>query len=143
MFEELLERDGSVSFNNRNNQVLASKMFKVNKCLSPLQSMTVFSHYLWIPLRYFYHKTKNIFYIGPLIWEIFNIYTKIFMPVMYDVFFFLPERISKSKAFWKGELVWNGFKKKNLYFCIWYLWHAWCHSRLFILYNIPNYYVTL
>ena len=36
-FKELLEKDGSFSIHERNIQILATEMYKVSKCMSPLQ----------------------------------------------------------------------------------------------------------
>ena len=82
-FNELLEKDGSVSIHIRNIQILATEMFKISKGLSPPIMENIFkireeSHYnlrqnsqFSRPLvRSVYHGTESISYLGPKIWDI-------------------------------------------------------------------------
>ena len=41
-FEELLEKDSSVSIHERNTQILATEMYKVSKAMSPPQIIELF-----------------------------------------------------------------------------------------------------
>ena len=82
-FEDLLEKDSSVSIHDRNLQVLATEMFKVTKNLSPPQMHDVFQmknepHY---NLRYnslfnrplvrsVYNGTESASFLGPKIWDL-------------------------------------------------------------------------
>ena len=82
-FNELLEKDGSVSLYMRNIQILATEMYKLINNLSPpimnrvfklnsdsgysLRQISQFSRSL---VRSVYHGAKNISYLGPKIWDI-------------------------------------------------------------------------
>ena len=74
-FNELLEKDGSVSIHIRNIQILATEMYKLINNLSPpimnrvfeldLRQISQFSRSL---VRSVYHGTESISYLGPKIW---------------------------------------------------------------------------
>ena len=82
-FNELLEKDGSVSIHMRNTQILATEMYKLISNLSPpimngffklnsdsrynLRQISQFSRSL---VRSVYHGTESISYLGPKIWDI-------------------------------------------------------------------------
>ena len=82
-FNELLEKDGSVSIHMRNIQILATEMYKLINNLSPpimnrvfklnsdsrynLRQISQFSRSL---VRSVYHGTESISYLGPKIWDI-------------------------------------------------------------------------
>ena len=82
-FNELLEKDGSVSIHMRNTQILATEMYKLINNLSPpimnrvfklnsdsrynLRQISQFSRSL---VRLVYHGTESISYLGPKIWDI-------------------------------------------------------------------------
>ena len=82
-YEELLQRDGSVSIHHRNIQSLAIEMFKVKHDMSPEIVNDVFTQRINHPynFRYMrdfrtpmvhsvYHGTETIRYLGPKIWDI-------------------------------------------------------------------------
>ena len=82
-FEELLEKDGSVSIHQRNLQVLVTEMYKVRKGFSPAIITELFEHKeehyynlrnnaeFSIPaIRTVYHGSESISYLGPKIWNI-------------------------------------------------------------------------
>ena len=82
-YEELLEKDGSVSIHHRNIQALATKMYKVKsgytpKCFSDLFSQIEISSYnhrrhpeFKVPLTWtVYHGSESISCQGPKIWDI-------------------------------------------------------------------------
>ena len=76
-FQQLLEKDNSVSINHRNLQVLATKMFKVNMNLSPDLMNDIFlnrtnPYTLWRNDTFFirqvsseYHVTNCLSFLGP------------------------------------------------------------------------------
>ena len=82
-FNELLEKDGSVSIHMRNIQILATEMYKLVNNLSPpimnrvlklnsdsrynLRQISQFSRSL---LKSVYHRTESNSYLGPKIWDI-------------------------------------------------------------------------
>ena len=82
-FNELLEKDGSVSIHIRNIQIPATEMYKLINNLSPpimnrvfklnsdsrynLRQISQFSRSL---VRSVYHGTESISYLGPKIWDI-------------------------------------------------------------------------
>ena len=82
-FNELLEKDGSVSIHMRNIQILATEMYKLVNNLSPtimnrafklksdscynLRQILQFSRSL---VKSVYHGTESISYLGPKIWDI-------------------------------------------------------------------------
>ena len=83
-FNELLERDYSVSLHYRNIQALATEMFKVANGMSPVIMNEIFqlreeSHYnlrytsnfVISPIHCVYHCSKSASYLGPKIWELF------------------------------------------------------------------------
>ena len=83
LFEELLEKDGSVSVHQRNLQVLATEIYKVRKDLSPAIITELFEHKeehyynlrnnagFAIPaIRTVYHGSESISYLGLKIWNI-------------------------------------------------------------------------
>jgi len=82
-YEELLEKDSSVSIHHRNIQSLAIEMYKVKKEIAPAITANVFSrmpenHYnlrhrtdFITPFaRTVFHGTESISYLGPKIWDI-------------------------------------------------------------------------
>ena len=79
-FNELLEKDNSVSIHYRNIQVLAIGMFKVAHGMSPVIMNEIF-HLSSYNLRYIsnfviplihsiYHDSESESYLGPKIWEL-------------------------------------------------------------------------
>ena len=82
-FNELLEKDGSVSIHMRNIQILATEMYKlINNLSSPtmnrvfklnsdsrynLRQILQFSRSL---VKSVYHGTETVSYLGPKIWDI-------------------------------------------------------------------------
>ena len=81
-FEELLEKDGSVTIHTRNLQVLATEMFKVYRKLSPNIVAEIFrafrnnynlrhSSFFSIPyVKTVYHGSESLFNLGPRIWDL-------------------------------------------------------------------------
>ena len=82
-FNELLEKDGSVSIHMRNIQILATEMYKLVNNLSPPIMNRVFKLNSDIPynlrqisqfstssVKSVYHGTESISYLGPQIWDI-------------------------------------------------------------------------
>ena len=77
-FEELLEKDSSVSIHQRNLQVLATGMYRVRKGLFELFEHKEEHYYnlrnnaeFVIPaIRTVYHGSESIAYLGPKIWNI-------------------------------------------------------------------------
>ena len=82
-YEELLEKDGSVSIHHRNIQSLATEMYKVKNAIVPMITVNVFcpnpeNHYnlrnhsdFRVPFaRTVYHGTESISSLGPKIWDI-------------------------------------------------------------------------
>ena len=80
-FEELLEKDSSVSIHKRNFQILATEMYKVSKSMSPPQITELFAQRNEHPynlrnntkfLQPFLNSvccgTESILYLGPKIW---------------------------------------------------------------------------
>ena len=59
-FENLLEKDGSVSIHNRNLQVLATEMFKVNKSISSSIFRTVSKHSISSHREYIFFRAKDL-----------------------------------------------------------------------------------
>ena len=85
LFNELLEKYGSVSIHMRNMQILATQMYKLINNLSPpimnrvfkLNTMnrvfklnTDFSQFSRFLVKSVYHGTESISYLGPKIWDI-------------------------------------------------------------------------
>ena len=79
-FETLLEKGGSVSVHNRNLQILAMEMYKINNDLSPLivtelfeqrneqhYDLRKYSQFTIPPLRTVYHGSESISFLGPKI----------------------------------------------------------------------------
>ena len=82
-FEQLLEKDKSVSIHTRNLQFLATEMYKVKEGLSPSIVTELFEHRdeqhyhlrnnaeFTIPtIRTVYHGSESISFLGPKIWNI-------------------------------------------------------------------------
>ena len=81
-YEELLEKDGSVSIHHKNIQSLAIEMFQIKHGQSPEIVSDIFAqttqHYNFRQNQDFrirsvksvYHGSESIFYLGPKIWEI-------------------------------------------------------------------------
>ena len=81
-YEELLEKDGSVSIHHKNIQSLAIEMFQIKHGQSPEIVSDIFTqttqHYNFRQNRDFrirsvksvYHGSESISYLGPKIWEI-------------------------------------------------------------------------
>ena len=81
-FEELLEKDGSVTIHTRNLQVLATEMFKVYRNLSPNIVAEIFrarrnnynlrhSSFFSIPyVKTVYHGSESLSNLGPRIWDL-------------------------------------------------------------------------
>ena len=98
-YEELLEKNGSVSIHHKNIQSLAIEMYKVKNEIAPMITANVFTrmpenHYNFrhrsdfiVPFaRTVYHGTESISYLGPKIWDI------------------VPSELKKAQSL-------NGFKK--------------------------------
>ena len=81
-FQELLNKDKSVSIHHRNLQVLVTEMFKIQICLSPeILSETFVSKTSSYSLRRndtfekrkvhsVYHGTESLSFLGPKIWDL-------------------------------------------------------------------------
>ena len=81
-FQELLNKDNSVSIHHRNLQVLVTEMFKIHRCLSPeFLSETFVSKASSYSLRRndtfekrkvhsVYHGTESLSFLGPKIWDL-------------------------------------------------------------------------
>ena len=81
-FQELLNKDNSVSIHHRNLQVLAMEMFKIHRGLSPVILREIFvsetSSYNLRRNNTFekrqvhsvYHGTKSLSFLGPKIWDL-------------------------------------------------------------------------
>ena len=81
-FQELLNKDNSVSIHHRNLQVLATEMFKIHRGLSPeILRETSVSKTSSYNLRrndtfgkrkvhYVYHGTESLLFLGPKIWDL-------------------------------------------------------------------------
>ena len=79
-YEELLEKDGSVSIHHRNIQNLVIEMCKVKNGLAQMITANVFTtipenhynlrNYNGFRLPLVYHGTESISYLGPKIWDI-------------------------------------------------------------------------
>ena len=81
-FEELLEKDGSVTIHTRNLEVLATEMFKVYRNLSPNIVAEIFharrnnynlrhSWFFSIPyVKTVYHGSESLSNLGPRIWDL-------------------------------------------------------------------------
>ena len=82
-YEELLEKDGSVSMHHWNIQSLAIEMYKVKNAIAPMITANAFcpnpeNRYnlrnhsdFRVPFaRTVYHGTESISYLGPKIWDI-------------------------------------------------------------------------
>ena len=98
-YENLLEKDNSVSIHNKNIQALAIEMFKVKNKLCPESTSNIFmertnnhynlrnlSHFITPQVNTVHHGTESLSYLGPKIWEI------------------LPEELKQKKSL-------NGFKE--------------------------------
>ena len=80
-FQELLEKDNSVSIHHKNIQVLATEMFKIFKNLSPDIVREIFqersvpynlrsdNNFASRHLNSVYHGTESLSFLGPKIWE--------------------------------------------------------------------------
>ena len=79
-----LEKDSSVSIQDKNIQCLAIEMYKVSNGLSPPVVSKIFTQKNCHPynlrlnsqfsrplVRSVFHKTESISYLGPVIWDIF------------------------------------------------------------------------
>ena len=88
-FEELLEKDGSVSIHIRNLQLLATEMYKVTKGLSPQIMNDVFtyksqhsynlrqiSQFATPRVNTVYHGTESVGFLGAKIWALLPISLK-------------------------------------------------------------------
>ena len=81
-FEELLNKDNSVSIHHRNLQVLATEMFKIHRGLSPeilretfmpktsLYNLGRNDTFKKRKVHSVYHGTKSLSFLGPKIWDI-------------------------------------------------------------------------
>ena len=81
-FEELLEKDNSVSIHHRNLQVLATEMFKVHNDLSPAivrelfhernnnYNLRQFSEFAIPNVKSVHHGSESISVLGPKIWNL-------------------------------------------------------------------------
>ena len=83
LFNELLEKDNSVSIHYRNIQDLAIEMFKVANGMSPVIMNKIFqlreefhynprytSNFVIPPIHSVYHGSESASYLGPKIWEL-------------------------------------------------------------------------
>ena len=80
-FQELLEKDNSVSIHHKNIQVLATEMFKTSKNLSPDLVREIFqtrsvpcnlrsdNNFASRHVNSVYHGTEPLSFLGPKIWE--------------------------------------------------------------------------
>ena len=80
-FQELLEKDNSVSIHHKNIQVLATEMFKISKNLSPDIVREIFqersvpynlrsdNNFASCHVNSVYHGTESLSFLGPKIWE--------------------------------------------------------------------------
>ena len=88
-FEELLEKDSSVSIHERNIQILATEMYKVNKGMSPPQTTELFprrneqphnlihnTKFLQLPVNSVHCGTESISYLTQRFWIWFQILIK-------------------------------------------------------------------
>ena len=78
-FQQLLEKDNSVSIHHRNLQVLATEMFKVNMNLSPDLMNDIFLKRTILrrndtfsiqKMSSVYHRTESLSFLRPNIWEL-------------------------------------------------------------------------
>ena len=81
-FEELLNKDNSVSIHHRNLQVLAIKMFKIKNNMAPEFLNEIFqnralpynlrtnSNFSSRQVQSVYHGTESLSFLGPKIWEL-------------------------------------------------------------------------
>ena len=81
-FQQLLERDNSVSIHHRNVQVLATEMFKISNNMSPEIVTEIFekreNSYNFRNNKTFrrrqvnsvYHGTESLSFLGPKIWDL-------------------------------------------------------------------------
>ena len=81
-FEELLNKDNSVSIHHRNLQVLAIKMFKIKNNMAPeflneifqnralLYNLRTNSNFSSRQVHSVYHGTESLSFLGPKIWEL-------------------------------------------------------------------------
>ena len=82
-FEELLNKDNSVSIHLRNLQVLVTKLYKVKSNMAPEILNEIFqnrtssynlrtnSSFADRPVHSVYHGTESLSFLGPKIWELF------------------------------------------------------------------------
>ena len=82
-FEELLNKDNSVSIHHRNLQVLVTKLYKVKSNMAPEILNEIFqnrtssynlrtnSSFADRPVHSVYHGTESLSFLGPKIWELF------------------------------------------------------------------------
>ena len=73
-FQELLDKDNSVSIHHRNLQVLATEMFKTHRGLSPqiLSSYNIRRNDTFEKRKVHsvYHGTESLLFLGPKIWDL-------------------------------------------------------------------------
>ena len=81
-FNELLEKDGSVSIHERNLQVIAAEMYKISNGLSTLLMKHIFpikrnpynlrqnSQFSRPRINTVYHRTESVSSLGPKIWDL-------------------------------------------------------------------------
>ena len=81
-FQQLLERDNSVSIHHRNVQVLATEMFKISNNMSPEIVTEIFEKrensynfrnnntFRRRQVNSVYHGTESISFLGPKIWDL-------------------------------------------------------------------------